>query len=1713
MSNVELISQSVDYPKPLSIHHLLEIQGERRANAVAIAGLGNSLLSFRRLLLQVEQAAKTLNALGIGRNDRVAMVTPNGLEMASAFLAVSSAATFAPLNPGCRTNEFDFYLTDLGAKALIVPSSADSPAIAIARQHAIAIIELSPVAESDTGIFSIQSEKLPAISQGGFAQADDVALILYTSGTTARPKMVPLTHANLLASAGNIAATLQLTEKDRCLNVMPLFHIHGLVGAVLSSIMAGSAVACTSGFDLEQFFPWLEELRPTWYTAVPTMHQAILNRAKANRKIITDCPLRLIRSSSAPLPPTVTAELEDLFKVPVIEAYGMTEASHQIASNPLPPRQRKAGSVGVATGAEIAIVDGQGKFLSAGRQGEIVIRGANITRGYENHPEANREAFTDGWFRTGDQGYLDEDGYLFITGRLKEIINRGGEKISPREVDEVLIDHPAVAQVVTFAIPHPTLGEDVACAIVLHESASATEREIREFADKRLADFKVPRQIFIVKEIPEGPTGKLRRVGLAEKLIKAPDQPQTLPKAEDTAYRTPLEKALAEIWAEVLGLKRVGAHDNFFYLGGDSIRATLVVSRVRRALQLELSLVSFFEKPTVAEMALSVETTGQAVPALESPPLQTISREKEIPLSHGQERLWFIDQLEHGNSIYNRPVFIRLKCGLNVAVLEQCLNEIIRRHEILRTTFPAVNGQPLQVVSPFQPLALSVTDISGLPEGERESEVRRQATDEAVLSFGLGRGPLIRTRLLRLGENEHILFLTMHHIVFDGWSEGVLFQELAILYESFSKGQPSPLSELPIQYADFAVWQRQWLQGEKFDSQLSYWKRRLADAPAVIELPTDRPRPPVQTYRGAKQSLVLSQALTNGLKAISRAEGTTLFMTLLAAFQTLLHRYTGKDDIIVGSPVAGRNGAEVEGLIGFFVNTLILRTDLSGDPGFRELLGRVRKLAVEAYAHQDVPFEKLVEELHPERSLSHSPLFQVMFAFQNASVMSLTPAGLSVNFLEVERETAIFDLSLLMVDEANSLKATIEYNTDLFDAATISRMRGHFHNLVEGIIANPEQRLSDLPMLTDAEKQQLLVDWNDTTKDYTHDKCIHELFESQVERSPDAAAVIFQNHELTYRELNRRANQLAHYLRKLGVGPEVIVGICMERSIEMVLGLLAILKAGGAYMPIDPDYPKDRTTFMLEDSAAAVLLSQQRLIEHLPHHIVRVIPLDTEWETIAREGKENPVSGVTTENLAYVIFTSGSTGTPKGAMNTHRGIRNRLLWMQDTYELTEADRVLQKTPFSFDVSVWEFFWPLLTGACLVVARPGGHQDSGYLVELIAEQNITTLHFVPSMLQVFLEQESLDILSCLRRVMCSGEALSFELQERFFSRLDAELHNLYGPTEASIDVSFWSCKRAVKQQTVPIGRPIANTEIYLLDSHLQPVPVGIPGELYIGGDGVARGYLNRPDLTAEKFVPNPLSNNPGARLYQTGDLARHLPDGNIEFLRRIDHQVKIRGFRIELGEIEAALGEHPAVREAVVLAREDTPGDKRLVAYVVAKQKPVSLITELRSSLRSKLPEYMVPSAFVFLDALPLTSNGKIDRRNLPRPDQSRPELESSFVAPRTPVEELIAQIWAEVLKLDQVGIHDNFFELGGHSLLLTQVASRIQQAFQVLLPLRILFEAPTIADLSAAIAAAQLGQEDAAEVTRILEELKQLSPDEVTALLDAERGAGVSDDK
>lgn len=1057
---------------------------------------------------------------------------------------------------------------------------------------------------------------------------------------------------------------------------------------------------------------------------------------------------------------------------------------------------------------------------------------------------------------------------------------------------------------------------------------------------------------------------------------------------------------------------------------------------------------------------------------------QIIARRSEqstAPLSFAQQRLWFLDQLEPGSAAYNLPRAIHLTGLLNAAALEQSFKEIVRRHEILRTTFEAVDGQPIQMIAPAFALTLPVVNLRELAESEREQKVRQLAIEEAQRPFSLNKGPLLRVTLLQLSQVEHIVLLTMHHIVSDAWSTGVLVQEMAALYEAFLQGKPLPLPELPIQYADFASWQRQWLQGKGLESQLAYWRQQLDGDLPVLQVPTDRARLVVQTSRGARQSLVLPKGLTEALKSLSQKEGATLFITLLAAFKTLLYRYTGQEDILIGSPIANRNRSEIEGLIGFFVNTLVLRSDLSGNPSFRELLGRVREVALGAYAHQDLPFELLVEALQPERNLSRTPLFQIMFALQNASLPTLKLSGLTLSSLKVETGTTQLDLSLDMVETEQGLSASVEYSTDLFKAAAIARMLEHFQILLEGIVANPNQRLSDLPLLTHAERQKLLVEWNNIQADDPKYQCIHELFEAQVARSPDAIALISEDKHLTYRELNVRANQLAHDLQELGVKPEVRVGISAERSLEMVIGLLAILKAGGTYVPLDPAYPQERLAFMLNDAQVSVLLTQHRLVKILPQHGALVVCLDTDWPVNRPENLENPVSGVTAENLAYAVYTSGSTGKPKGVMIQHRSLASYIETVSVEFNIQPGDRVLQFASLNFDVGAEEIFSCLVRGATLVLRTDSMVTSTSEFLHRCRDFRLTVLDLPTAFwhqLTAELMMKGLALPEPLRLVVIGGErALPERLAVWQEHVSQVQLVNAYGPTEATIGATICKLPRLTGVNTklpeVPIGRAIQNVQTYVLDPHLQPTPISVPGELYIGGVGLARGYLNHPELTAEKFIPHPFSSNLGARLYKTGDLVRYLPSGEIEFCGRIDQQVKLRGFRIELGEIETVLNQHMNVCEAVVVPWEDKLGDKRLAAYVSPHPEQTLPASELRRFLQEKLPEYMIPSAFIVCQTLPLTPSGKIDRRALPPPETSRPELEATYVAPQTELEQAIATIWQKVLNVERVGVHDSFFELGGHSLLLVQVHSQLHERFKTDLSMLDLFRYPTISSLAA----------------------------------------------
>ncbi|MEH2028366.1 MAG: amino acid adenylation domain-containing protein [Nostoc sp.] len=1067
-----------------------------------------------------------------------------------------------------------------------------------------------------------------------------------------------------------------------------------------------------------------------------------------------------------------------------------------------------------------------------------------------------------------------------------------------------------------------------------------------KFLKDKLPDYMVPSSFVMLNALPLTSNGKVDR-----RSLPAPDRTRRNLEQDFVSPRTTVEEVLAKIWVEVLRLEQISVHDNFFEIGGHSLLATQVISRIRDTYQLDLPLRRLFDAPTVASLAESIETElkqnseWQTWAMSGDKPLHIyapVTRNQNLPLSFAQQRLWFLEQLLPDSPFYNFPQTFRLFGQVNLRALEQSINEIVRRHEVFRTTFASLNGQPVQIITPALSIPIKLVDLRSLSESQKDTEIQRLMIEEFQQPFNINRGPLLRTTLLQLDVEKYLLLLSIHHIVFDGWSVGVLFRELTLLYQTFTNGLPSPLAELPIQYADFAVWQRQWLQGKVISEQLVYWKQQLANLP-ILQLPSDRTRLAIQTYRGARQPLALSKSLSEAVTWFSQQERVTLYMTLLAAFQTLLFRYTSSEDIFVGSLIANRHHQQIENLIGFFVNTLVLRSDFSGSPSFRQLLKQVRKVTLEAYAHQDIPFEKLVEELEPERDLSRHPLFQICFALQNVPMQALELSGLSINHCLEHNGTAKFDLFLELFETPDGISGWFEYSTDLFDAATISRIGEHFQTLVAGIVANPNEKVADLPLLTPTERQQLLVEWNQTQADYPQQKCIHQLFEAQVERQPSSVAAIFADQQITYRELNARANQLARHLQTLGIGADVLVGICVERSLETIIALLAVLKAGGAYIPLDPAYPQQRLSLMLSDSQVSVLLTQQHLLVQLPEHQARIVCLDRDWQDITMQSQDNLDTSINPDNLAYVIYTSGSTGKPKGVQIMHRSVVNFLHFMGQHLELTKQDILLSVTTLSFDIAVLEIFLPITLGARVVMLSREETMDGIELIAKLTNSRATIMQATPATWQLLLEagwQGSKHL-----KILCGGEALPKKLAQQLQQRC-AILWNVYGPTETTI----WSAiyKVVSEDGQVLIGRPIANTEFYVLDGQLQLVPVGVPGELYIGGAGLARGYFNRPDLRDARFILNPFNkaegrrqkaeDNNDLRLYKTGDLVRYLPDGNIEYLSRIDGQVKIRGFRIELGEIEALLMQHPSVKTGVVIDREDAPEQKRLVAYVVQNQQ-------------------------------------------------------------------------------------------------------------------------------------------------------------------------------
>ena len=1638
-----------DYPKDKCIHQLFEAQVEQTPDAVAVF-FEDEQLTYKELNQRANQLAHYLGNLGVGPEVLVGICVERSLEMVVGLVGILKAGgAYVPLDPAYPKDRLSHMLLDSQISVVLTSEKL----VAQLPEHTARVVRL----DTDWGLIEQMSQENPLTN----VQAINLAYVIYTSGSTGKPKGITIEHRSVLNLATGLHQAIYAHYQDSQLRV-------SVNGSLSFDTSVKQIIQLLYGHTLE--------IVPE---ATRFEGNALLSFLQKHKIDVFDCTpsqlgvliaAGLLASKSAPKAVLVGGEkidestwlaLQQAENINFYNVYGPTECTVDATVCSM----KMAGSKPIIgrpiTNTQIYILDRHLQPVGVGVAGELYIGGHGLARGYLNRPDLTDEKFIPNPFnnepssrlyKTGDKARYLPDGNIEFLGRIDNQVKIRGFRIELGEIETVIAQYPCVRETAVIAREDVSGHKYLVAYIVPNREEEIASSDLRGFLKEKLPDYMIPGAFVVLDTLPLTPNGKIDR-----RALPAPEFQPELQRSLVTP-RTPIEEMLASIWANVLSIGLVGVHHNFFFeLGGHSLLATQVISRVRDTLGVELPLRSLFEAPTIAELASRVEFELKNGQSQKAEPLLPIPRLESIPLSFAQTRLWFLDQLQPNSAFYNIPLALRLSGQLNIAAIEFSINEIIQRHEALRTNFTTQEGQPVQIIASTLNLKLLVVDLLYLPESSREIEAQQLAFEEANRPFNLEREPLVRGTALQLGETEYILVLTMHHIISDGWSLGLFVRELTELYKAFCTGSSPVLPLLPVQYADFAVWQRQWLSGEVLKTQLHYWKEQLKNLPNLLQLPADRPRKAIQTFQGGYYYAAFDRELSAKLSALSKRSGVTLFMTLVAAFQVLLYRLSGEDDIVVGTPVAGRNRQEIEGLIGFFVYTLVLRTNLGGDPCFEELLGRVREVALQAYTHQDLPFEQLVQTLQPTRDLSYTPLFQVMFALDDALVPAVKLPELTVSSYSVEIGTAKFDLTLSMENTADGLAGVWEYNADIFDKATIARMAGHFQTLLEAIVANPQQKVSSLRLLTEQERHQLLVDWNNTTKEYPSDKCIHQLFEEQVERSPDAEAVLFEDKQLTYRELNQRANCLAHHLRTLGVGPEVLVGICVERSLEMVVGLLGILKAGGAYVPLDPAYPPERLAFMLEDAQVRVLLTQARLVESLPKHQGSIVCLDTDWEIIERQSEENPGCSFTPENLAYVIYTSGSTGKPKGVLVEHSGVSNLATALIRISNVQQNSRVLQFCSLSFDGSVTELVIALLSGATMVMGTRDSLLPGANLIQLLRDFEITTVALLPSVLAVLPANE----LPALQTIIAAGEACSRELVAKWSA--GRRFLNGYGPTECTVCTTIVECTDS--KEAPPIGRPLPNAQIYILDAQKQLVPIGVPGELYIGGVGVTRGYLNRPELTADRFILNPFSKDSGSRLYKTGDLVRYLPDGNIEFLGRIDHQVKIRGFRIELGEIEAVLRQHLAVQDVVVIGQEYDLHDKRLVAYVVPSQEQVFSTSELRHYLKQKLPDHMVPSVFVRLETLPLTPNNKVDRRALPMPDGIR-SVEETFASPLTLFEEVLANIWSEVLRLDSVGIHDNFFELGGHSLLAVRLLAQIEKTFGKNLPLATLFQSPTIEQLA-----------------------------------------------
>nr|UXB94986.1 non ribosomal peptide synthetase [Pseudomonas syringae] len=1659
------------YPRDVLIHQLFEQQAAQRPNACAVSSDSGPLLTYAELNQQANQLAHRLIELGVEPDSRVAVSLRRGPEMVVALLGILKAGgAYVPIDPDLPNARQAYMLGDSSPQALLTTQDLldNLPFVTL------------PILVLDDHQDSAQLARQPTANPDAKAlglQPDQLAYVLYTSGSTGTPKGVMNEHLGVVNRLLWARDAYQVDSSDRVLQKTP-FGFDVSVWEFFLPLLAGAelVMARPGGHQEPDYLAQvMSDAGITLLHFVPSMLDLFLEHRSS-----CDFPqLRRVLCSGEALPRSLQRRFEQQLKgVELHNLYGPTEAAIDVTAWDC--RATDPGE-SVPIGRPIAniqmhVLDALGQVQPLGVAGELHIGGIGVARGYLNQPELSAERFIADPFssdpqarlyKTGDVGRWLPNGALEYLGRNDFQVKIRGLRIEIGEIEAALALCAGVREVVVVARADDPAQPDSKRLVAYLCGEPAPAEQLRKELLKHLPEYMVPSAFVQLDRLPLTPNGKLDR-----KALPAPD----LDSVISHGYEAPvgdIEIALVNLWQDLLGLTGVGCRDDFFELGGHSLLAVRLISQIRQQLGVELSLATLFAHPELTDLAQVIAQAGRST----LPDILPVARDQDWPLSFGQQRLWFLARMEGASAAYHMPASLSLRGALDSVALQRALQQLVARHEGLRTTFiQGADQQPLQRISPVDNgFNLQLHDLQGVPDAEHT--LQALAGEESLQPFDLEQGPLIRGRLIRMAEDHHVLLLTLHHIVSDGWSVGVLTREMAALYAAFSQGEESPLAPMPLHYLDYAVWQRRWLSGDLLQEQTRYWQQTLADAPALLMLPTDRVRPAQQDYAGAALPIAFDEQLTLGLKALSKRHGTTLYMTVISAWAALLGRLAGQDDVVIGSPVANRTRTEIEGLVGLFVNTLAIRVDLSDTPTAETLLARVKQQTLEAQAHQDLPFEQVVEVVKPVRSLAHSPVFQAMLTWQDTNDMNFVLGDLQLESLSPSNTLAKFDLSLDIGEAQGRLLGTLEYATALFDESTMARYLGYFQRLLTAMVADDQQVLEQVPLLDAVEREHLLLTLNATDVPYPQHSTIHQLFEEKVQAQPDAIAVAFQAQRLSYAELNRKANRLAHQLIGLGIGPDDRVAICVERGVEMMVGLLGVLKAGGAYVPLDPAYPAERLAYMIQDSTPSAVLTQRALQDRLPALAVPLVLLDDDQRDTFTERNDNPVlANLGVRNLAYVIYTSGSTGNPKGVMIEHRGLVNYSVDAARLFGLSPADTVLQQNTLNFDLSVEEIFPALLVGATLAPSRDifgsEGTEDYGIHPTVL---HLTAAHWHTLAAEWHSQPNvAAQRLQHVRLINVTGDALSAQKLKLWDEVRPAHtlLINTYGPTEATVSctaayVSHDAVAGSEGSGNATIGKPMANTRIYLLDAHQQPVPYGVAGEIFIGGDGVARGYLNLDEVNAERFLADPFSNSADARMYKTGDLARYMADGRIEYLGRNDFQVKVRGFRIELGEIESRLANCAGVKEAVVIAREDRPGDKRLVAYVVAQPQATLDAAGLRAELAPQLAEYMLPGAFVILDALPLTPNRKLDRKALPMPADDA-YASRTYEAPLGEIEQIVAGVWQDLLGIEQVSRHDRFFELGGHSLLAVSLIDRLRKQ-GLNLSVSTVFTAPSVREMAHAI--------------------------------------------